>query len=109
MQRGSMTFKEAGDIVDKIRYKPNVQVTFLRYRHGDLAELKIFTMVNDVDATDKIIHVVQSRTMDLDRIETEVQLLQFIHKAFVDFEIHELNEWFRYDGNKPFDPHKEEV
>lgn len=100
------TFEGLESFFSKFTYKSNFEFTLIRsYTHGGI-ELRIKMMVPNSDDPKNIISVISTHLIyeDIPCNYIPRYILDLIKKL----EIHEAEEWFKIDGKKIFNPHKDD-
>lgn len=105
-----MTKKEAILIIKRIQYKLGftVELENLIVNHMKRPislRLKMKTLNADFVKSIEPTYLRFSRTIDLAALN-EKEFIAIVHKSIRHMEIHEINEFFKVDGVKIFDPHK---
>ena len=104
-----MTFHEAVNIVDNIKYKPNFRFK-LRTTHKDYCDIDapyiLMVVYRIIDAkTGYPETLVYTKAIDPAR-HTEQTLVSWVRERFIWLEKHEADEYFTYKGKATFYPHK---
>lgn len=105
-----MTYQEAKEIIDHVSYKPDFRIMMYRELDRDSFAIKILRMVKDVKEPLRkipIIYVESIHSLFFVAMKKE-DLLKFLMQIIKKVEIHEVEEWFSYEGNHIFDPHQGE-
>jgi len=104
-----MTFKELQLIVDQISYKPKYFLDARLALEYDAVEIRLsYPALNVENPSENII----LRSKDiilgeaLKHLEEE-DLLKQVYCLFRTAELHELDEWFKFNGKRLKEPHKE--
>ena len=107
-------------LVSKISYKPNfrIEITTINERGMLTAAVRITAHVVDStkpvvpvpitgSAEQPMIKIVTETPAPMLLIEDDEQLIvKMIYHMLREFETHECDEWFRFDGEVIYDPHR---
>ena len=120
-----MTYEELFDILHRVTYKPKSYITITpgAYKDNSAVEIRISQSLPDVNAEKfrngkcpaEIKHwdlrpvgmVKKIDAEDLEKLTPRTLLVQ-LREWLIEFEIHEVDEWLRYDGAFINDPHPEQ-
>lgn len=104
-----MTRSEIIKIVESISYKPGFSIKFNR-EPRDVDMIEILFDYKTIDSTDftKEAKLKDTLTIDLFYLKNmkKDMLIRMIYDKILDMERHEAGEFFRVDGELPYDPHK---
>lgn len=112
-----MTTREAVEFFKHFTYKPNWEFRPTRvdrltdpYLYGAF-HLEVIVNTKDVGNPNHDIKLRLGEVMAESMLATMdgEQFLKWIRSIIMNIEDHEAREWFRVDGNAPFDPHKGET
>lgn len=91
-----------------ITYKSNCNMFFIY--NGESSYIRLEFMVTCVDSGDEN-QLVGKSSMIPEEVWGQVTnkpkiFMEWLRKEILDFEAHEMDEWIRFDGKMPFNPHK---
>lgn len=92
------------EIVDRLRYLPNYDFHFI----DEVAYLTMEIHCRCPDSRDPErapITVVHPTRVPEEALESDLVMLAFIRHCLIQLAIHEVDEWFRCDGELVRDPH----
>lgn len=112
--------KQWQEFFENFSYKPNVTFQYQYQIDYDRSRVNITMWVPDsrrdhVPETTPwgrktIVPLVPiDKVVMLERWYNEERAKEFIWFHLHDLEIHEMGEWFKYKGERPYDPHKADV
>jgi len=95
------------EILSKITYKPGYILK--SYINDGLVTFNVRIETQDADApTEKIILNFSSVFNPIDYFSA-AQLVEYVQSMIQQFELHEMNEWLKYDGALVTEPHPEKA
>jgi hypothetical protein len=98
-----LSFPQIKNIVDRLTYKPEMKISVAHDFIENVIYLRLLrkTQCAVTGASDiEIVHNVV-----LTRVSSTQFLLHIIREAIHRFEMHEADEWLKFDGRPPFYPH----
>lgn len=103
-----MTFEEVETLIKGISYKPGWKIECLRSSsYGPYIDIRIMSgPVPDALGINSFAQPIQSRLLLSDQLPAPF-FLQEIFKAIRVLELHEMDEWLKYQGKWVRDPHPE--
>lgn len=105
-----LQFRRLQDIIHRVSYKPRVKLEVHRLME-DVATIRVVMIVPDInDPTDNIVFQFMS-SLSLYSIGdmTDCQIVEyFVRGAIREAELHEMDEWLKFDGRCVREPHPEE-
>ncbi len=103
-----MTPDEAVAVVESISYKPNWKIMATHNVDQFAVVMCVMHKAEDTYHPGVEIPVVLTKTLhnlSLERSHGEDFLLEEVHRMIREVELHELDEWFKYKGQRIYDPH----
>jgi hypothetical protein len=99
-----MTLQKAQELVAKFTYKPNFKIELQQDILRDMWQLHIHMIVSDVH-TGKVTKVNSTRLLHckVDKDYLKDSIISAVHEL----EIHEINEWLKFNGKHVTNPHPE--
>lgn len=106
-----MTEKEVLDIFSKIKYKEDVTMHLVSQSdYGNDINLYLYRLVKDATGQNEYpIKITSRNSLCLRTIGsmTERAFIEWVYRCLFNFEVHEMDEWFKYNNIAIKDPHKE--
>lgn len=112
-----LSFEECKSIIDTFSYKPDITVTDFRIK-GDLYEivfcrlLKVKEDITEVDPSGTLslsegdeLTIEGSYSLAKNYFTSKQQVMNFVRIALLSFEIHEVDEFIKFDKIQVFNPH----
>lgn len=113
-----MTLAEVQRVIADIEYKPGSQIAiinstvyatgafFNEKRYEPMAVLSIWTKDTDDQKTEGMFTNYRKLEPNiLEKLKTPKDVLTLIRSLILEFELHEMDEWIRYKGEKVYNPH----
>lgn len=96
-------------LLECITYKPGFKFKLTRSKYDGENSFRIVGQLPNVNRPDELTDVMLGEILIDHRIEqwTKGDALNFIQKQLITFEHHEINEWFKYNGQCVNEPHPE--
>lgn len=103
-----MTVEEVQSVVKGITYKPNCRMRVEPY--GDKRYTSIVTIYIESKVLDSVhgkaeVTIIFQDRFDIRWFETASDVIRWVGDCLMRWEKHELDEWFRFNGNLVHDPH----
>lgn len=104
-----MTPSEFREVARQIQYKPGWKLDVADYMRDPFRALHIVGTAQVEDAYGghpaRVMHQQILSILDVEHFD-EARAVSYFYRFFVEMERHETDEWFRYQGHRPYDPHK---
>lgn len=99
-------FEQAHEWLSRLSYKPTFKFHLRRAICTDHIELRITHLVDDVQNPDRQkIHVSACHIVPVGTLQSFDEFKAWIRSLIMTLEIHELDEWLKFDGIQMNDPH----